>query len=57
MMPIRETLYELPSAKPPFGVLRTHSKDKFAAVHVSEECMTNLTTECRGVCSTRVTTQ
>lgn len=36
---VQETLKELPSPKPPFGRLRTHSDDKFAAVYVNDKYM------------------
>lgn len=36
---LRETLKELPPPKPPFGRLRTHSSDKFAAVYVNDKYM------------------
>ncbi len=36
---VRETLKELPPAKPPFGRIRTESSDKFAAVYVNDRYM------------------
>jgi hypothetical protein len=36
---VQETLKELPPAKPPFGRLRTHSEDKFAAVYINDKYM------------------
>lgn len=36
---LRQTLKDLPLAKPPFGVLRTISDDKFAAVYVNGRYM------------------
>ena len=36
---IRETMKELPPAKPPFGRLRTENTDEFAAVYVNDRFM------------------
>jgi hypothetical protein len=36
---LHETLKELPPPKPPFGRIRTHSSDKFAAVYVNNKFM------------------